>query len=320
MLQLPHLQGLPLAHPVTAAENFGISLLIGADHYWDLVGDHIIRGVSPTAMSLKLGYLLSGPALLPHPPSTSVNSLHIITGHHQEECDLVRFWQVEDMAITPTEPDRSDAQFLRSYSASHISRLSDGTYCAGFPWRKEHLSLPDNLEVCQKRTRSLARRLAKSPGLLQTYDAILKEQLSRGFIELVTESDKSSPSHYIPHHLVKKDSATTPIRIVYDCSCCQSCEHPSLNDCLLTGPPFLNDLTSIILRFRTHLYGISTDIEKVFLHIALHENNRNFTRFLWLSDPSNPNSEFTVYRFWTVLFGSVSSPFMLFATLNYHLL
>jgi len=32
-LQLPHLQGLPLAHPVTAAENFQISLLIGADYY-----------------------------------------------------------------------------------------------------------------------------------------------------------------------------------------------------------------------------------------------------------------------------------------------
>jgi len=65
VLELPHLKGLPLAHPVTAAENFEISLLIGADYYWDLVGDHIIRGAGPTAMSSKLGYLLSGPTLLP---------------------------------------------------------------------------------------------------------------------------------------------------------------------------------------------------------------------------------------------------------------
>ena len=67
VLQLPHLQTLPLAHPVTPEENFEISLLIGVDHYWDLVGDHIIRGTGPTAMSSKLGYLLSGPALLPRP-------------------------------------------------------------------------------------------------------------------------------------------------------------------------------------------------------------------------------------------------------------
>jgi len=179
---------------------------------------------------------------------------------------------------------------------------------------------PDNLEVCQRHIRSLACRLAKSPGLLHTCNTILKEQLSRGFIELFTTSDMSSPAHYIPHHPVKKDSTTTHIRIVYDCSRRQSREHPSLNDCLLTGPPFLNDLTSILLCFRMHLYGISIDIEKAFLHIALHEKDQNFTRFLWLSDLCNPNSESTIYHFRMVLFGSVSSPFMLFATLNYHLL
>jgi len=212
--QLPYLKGLPLAHPITTAENFEISLLVGADHYWDLVGDHIIRGAGPTAMSSKLGYLLSGPALLPRPTIASVNSLHVIAGHHQEECDLLRFWQVEDSATTLTEPDNSDADFLRSYSDTHISRLTDGTYCAGFPWREEHPPLPDNLEVCQRRTRLLACRLAKSPGLLHTYNTILKEQLSRGFTELVKASDMSNPAHYIPHHPVKKDSTTTPIRIV----------------------------------------------------------------------------------------------------------
>ena len=38
---LLHLQGISLAHPVTRpATNFKISLLIGADHYWDIVEDH----------------------------------------------------------------------------------------------------------------------------------------------------------------------------------------------------------------------------------------------------------------------------------------
>ena len=91
VLQLPHLQGLPLAHPVTAAENFEISLLIGADYYWELVGDHIVQGTGPTAMSSKLGYLLSGPALLPRPPSASISSLHVAAGHDQEEHNLMRF-------------------------------------------------------------------------------------------------------------------------------------------------------------------------------------------------------------------------------------
>ena len=45
----------------------------------------------------------------------------------------------------------------------------------------------------------------------------------------------------------------------------------------------------------------------------------DFTRFFWLSDPKNPESEFQVFRFKMVLFGSTSSPFMLNATLHHHL-
>ena len=38
--ELPYLQGLPLTHPVMNTDNFKISLLIGIDHYWDLVQDY----------------------------------------------------------------------------------------------------------------------------------------------------------------------------------------------------------------------------------------------------------------------------------------
>ena len=133
-----------------------------------------------------------------------------------------------------------------------------------------------------------------SPIRLLTADIrqYFKEQLRRDFIELVPNPKKSDTAHYIPHHPVNKNSDTTPVGIVYDCSCHQSSEHPSLNDCLLTGPPFLVDLCAIILRFRKYQYGLITDIEKAFLHITLNEKDRNFTRFLWLSDPLDPNSEF----------------------------
>ena len=64
---------------------------------------------------------------------------------------------------------------------------------------------------------------------------------------------------------------------------------------------------------------LSMDIKKAFLHITLKERDRNFTHFLWLSDSLDPTSEFLVYCFRRVLFGAVSSPFMLFATLHHHL-
>ena len=52
---LPHLQKLPLAHPLSTDKQFDISLLVGADHYWDIVGDVIVRGDGPTAVESKVG-------------------------------------------------------------------------------------------------------------------------------------------------------------------------------------------------------------------------------------------------------------------------
>ena len=170
----------------------------------------------------------------------------------------------------------------------------------------------------QRRTRLLARRFGQTPTLLKTYSDIIADQERRGFIEKVSIPNSPSKLHYIPHHPVKKESfTTTPIRIVYDCSCRQSREHPSLNDCLIPGS--LNDMCSILLRFQMHPFAFSTDIEKAFLHIQLHEDDRDCTRFLWLSQPDDPESSFQVYRFRVVLFGATCSPLMLSAALESHL-
>ena len=84
---------------------------------------------------------------------------------------------------------------------------------------------------------------------------------------------------------------------MYDCSCRQSQNHSSLNDCLSVGPTLLNDMCGMLLRFCLHKFRLSTDIEKAFLHINLDEADCDYTRFLWLSDPTDPESEFDIYRF-----------------------
>ena len=121
----------------------------------------------------------------------------------------------------------------------------------------------------------------------------------------VDDAHPTDHAHYIPHHPVKKDSSTTPIRIVYDCSFCSTPGAPSLNDCLLVGSPFLNDKCAIILWFCTFTYGLSM----AFLHMGLEEQYRDATRFFWLCNPCDPESPFQVFHFKTVLFGSTSSPF-----------
>ena len=315
-----YLQGLKLAHPITNEENFQISVLIGADFYWTFVEDHIIRGEGPTAQQSKLGYLLSGP--VPQMPLQLSNALHVVTmSITTENPNLDRFWSLEETGTTLNDSQGKDSTFLCHYQSTCISQAPDGTYTAKFPWRPNRPHLPSNFNICQKRTKALIGRLAESPALLHLYNEIIGDQEARGFIEKVPTSPdtQSTNIHYLPHHPVHKDSVTTPIRIVYDCSCRKDKGSASLNDCLLVGPPFLNDLCSIILRFRTHAYAFATDIEKAFLHVKLYEADRDSTRFLWLSDANDPTSALTTYRFKVVPFGTVSSPFMLNATLDLHL-
>ena len=166
----------------------------------------------------------------------------------------------------------------------------------------------------------MVQRLANDSAKLKMYNDVIATQEKQGFIEKVGNPHIFSiPCHNIPHHAAIKESSTTPLRIVYDCSCRKSPEHPSLNDCLTTGPPILNDLIAILLRFCQSKYGLSADIEKGFLNLILDEEDRDATRFFWISNPDNPTSPFDVYRFKRILFGATSSPFILNATLDKHL-
>ena len=141
------------------------------------------------------------------------------------------------------------------------------------------------------------------------YDNIMIDYIRRDFIEGIIDID-NTVGHFIPHHPVYKDSTTTPIHIVYDCSY-KANSQPSLNDCLNTGPKLINDLVEILVRFRCHNVGFVSDIEKAFLNIQLDSTDRDYTRFFGLSDPDDPDSTFDVNRFKAILFGSVSSPFIL---------
>ena len=188
------------------------------------------------------------------------------------------------------------------------------------PWNDKKHFLPTNFKLALGRLRGLQRKFVKDHEYCNQYSKVIEEQEQRGFIEKVKSQEViSDASHYLPHKGVKKESVTTPVRVVYDCSAKASPQDLSLNDCLHTGPTLVSDLTKILLKFRLHRYAWISDIEKAYLMVKLADEDQDSTRFLWPKDPMNIDSDFIIYKFKVVLFGATCSQFLLNATIKRHL-
>ena len=323
----------------TVSEYSTVDVLIGNDFYLDIVLPQRIE-VQPGLylLSSKLGWMLTGRTsddnenqqkemeMLIMSQSSDVDECGFITSVDDampRKPDLEDFWAIESIGIkddpTANEDDEVMSKFKDTLQYMH------GRYYARWPWKEETPELPVNRGLALGRLRSTMNRLSEKPELMNQYDSIIKEQLSKGVIEKVNSETTNSSGvlHYLPHHAVlKPQKTTTKVRLVYDASAKTKGDNKSLNECLYRGPVMLHNLCGILMRFRTHNIAVVADIEKAFLQVGLQEDQRDATRFLWIKDHENPTTgvdNVEEYRFCRVPFGVISSPFILGATIEHHL-
>ena len=330
----PHLQGLPFADCSYGEEELEVDIMIGADYYWSIVQNHVVRGEphGPVAVRTRLGYVLSGPVNVPGgSQQSSVNMSHTMkTACYvvEEQSDphdvslkeeLYRFWDYETLGI---KGKGEEDEFYEDYLSK--VKFNGSRYEVSLPFKDEHPTIPDNYLLARNRLSYSLNRLRSKPELLQQYDNVIKEQLNCGVVELIDRSAEEKVRlgtvHYIPHkEVVKEDRATTKLRVVYDASAKSSGE-PSLNNCLLPGPALTPLIFDILLRFRLQKVALIGDLEKAFLNIEVVPEERDFLRFLWIDDINSSNPEILTLRFSRLVFGLVCSPFILNVTLRNHLL
>ena len=149
------------------------------------------------------------------------------------------------------------------------------------------------------------------------YGAVVREQIVKEIVERAPNV-VTGKEFYLPHSAVVREGAeTTKTRIVYDASAPELEDTPSLNDCLLTGPPLHNQLWSVLVRNRFHPIAVAGDIEKAFLQVRVREPDRDVLRFHWIKDVHSKEVE--ILRFTRVVFGLTSSPFLLNGVIARHL-
>ena len=107
---------------------------------------------------------------------------------------------------------------------------------------------------------------------------------------------------YLPHHPVTNPNKPGKVRRVANTASMFRGE--SLISKPLSGPDLLNNLVGVLLRFREHPVNVLSDIEGMFIQIAVRQEDQSAPRFLWMIDNSIRQFQFT-----RLIFGATCSPF-----------
>lgn len=299
--QFPHLEGLELADKEFHKPG-KIDILLGADVYAHVILDGILRGASgtPIAQKTSLGWILSGRVTDSH-STTETLSLHASL-----ETQLKRFWEIE--TIPETDCWTNEEQVCDDHYKRTHSRTACGKFVVQFPLKSNVSEIGSSKPVAIARLKQLESKFKRNPQHKERYVGFMREYAALGHMTCVPNAELHSPgAYYIPHHaVIKEESTTTKLRVVFDASC-KSTTGISLNDCQMIGPKLQPDLYVILLRFRKYAIAITADVAKMYRQILMHPSHQDFQRIVWRE---NDNEDIQEYRLSTVTYGTASAPFL----------
>ena len=109
---------------------------------------------------------------------------------------------------------------------------------------------------------STEKRLLKNPQHAKIYNMQIKDMVARDVARKLSKEELNSykgPIHYLSHHeVLKPDSKSTPVRIVFNSSA-KYMGHV-LNKYWAKGPDLLNNLVGVLIRFRENQVVLMGDI------------------------------------------------------------
>ncbi|XP_037813632.1 uncharacterized protein LOC119604835 [Lucilia sericata] len=287
-----------------------IDLLLGGDVYPKIIrsGLRWNHNQDLVAQQTVFGWIVTG-------RTATHNSLTSISAFYNElvlNNQLKRFWELEEVPNKP-RPSEEDIHCENVYQSTTY-RTENGRFVVSLPFRREY---PGSLNISSFRHIAVSQfvrnesRLMKNPLLKSEYDRVITEYLFLKQMRKVAPSDSNS-TYYFPHHAVlKPDSTTTKLRVVFNASTPSSNGY-SLNDHLYPGPVLQSDLTILMLRWRMFRYVFNADIEKMYRQIHVNPAHIPFQRIIFRNSPEEDLQDFELN---TVTFGVNCAPYLAIRTL-----
>ncbi|XP_037826209.1 uncharacterized protein LOC119614167, partial [Lucilia sericata] len=284
------------------SKNSEIELLIGGDVYPKIMLTGLL------AQQTVFGWIITGKVATQH-SSRSVSSFYNEVALNNQ---LQKFWELEEV---PKETKLSDEDLhCENIYKSTTYRNDTGRFVVSLPFRHEY---PENINIGSSRNIALSQflrnesRLMKNPLLKAEYDRVITEYSTLRQMSNVAPST-SQCTYYLPHHaVIKPDSTTTKLRVVFNASS-PSSNGKSLNDLLYPGPTLQADLTILVLRWRLYRYVFNADIEKMYRQIIVNPSHTPFQRIIFRTSPNTNPQDFELN---TVTFGVNCAPYLAIRTL-----
>ncbi|XP_053691668.1 uncharacterized protein LOC128740167 [Sabethes cyaneus] len=300
--QIP--EDITLAYP-EFHKRANIDMIIGAEYYLDLLLDGKIKlcDDGPTLQNTVFGWIVSG-RILDTMSAVQTRAMSLCTTTKLQH-QLTHFWELE---VCHTKGTRTvEESMCEEFFQQTTTRDESGRFRVTLP-KKEYAiqKLGKSKITALRRFLSLERRFTSNLELKALYCSFIKEYKYMGHMRVVND-DTTDSVYYLPHHAVlKPDSTTTKLRVVFDASC-RSSSGVSLNDCLLVGPVVQDELMSIIIRFRMHRIALVADIAKMYRMINVQETDQKLQRILWRESEQDPIQTFELT---TVTYGTSAAPYL----------
>ncbi|GIX94899.1 reverse transcriptase [Caerostris darwini] len=223
--------------------------------------------------------------------------------------EIRAMWEIENLGICDSEKSESDKEVSQRFEKN--LKFVDNRYETGLLWKRDAGDLSDNFDLAR---RQFNKELKNDTFVKEQLMEVIKYQKEHNIIQECGEIEKG---YCMPFRaVVRKDKLSTQVRMVFNCSSCEK-GNLSLNDCLDQGPNLNPSVLDIILEVRKFKIGFCGDIEKAFLMIGIAEDDKKYLKFLWY--PDDDNEDFKIMQMNLVVFGCNCSPFLLSATIKYHI-
>lgn len=281
-----------------------VDMIIGAEHFFEIfqIPQTQIPNSQLFLKQSKFGWIVCGAVKQP----TKNPKIHCgFSILNDLQSQVKKFWEIE-ACESQSKFLSNEEKYCEELFVKTTKQDPTGRFVVTLPIKSNIEDLPAYKNEALRSFYQLESRLEKQPEMKSMYVKFMEEYIELNHMEEVVDPNKLKTHSYVPHHCVlKPDSSTTPLRVVFNASFKRN-NLPSLNDCLCVGPSLQPEVFAQLLKSRKYEVYMTCDMEKMYRQILTNQTNISILIFYRKSK----EEPIKTYRLLTVTYGTTPGSYL----------